>query len=186
MNNISEKAEYIAKLVKPACREALLRIIRDTGFTDPNDPLFNNLAAHAVIASQPVTLQTPDGITVATASDLARLGDRMEAGIWEAKLMKWRNLFISWLVFLLIGTALTLLALKLWPERISHALNLPPVEVQATVRVPDERITALDKIGARLVVQGAKGKTYVYFHSSGLQPSAGTNPDGRIFLYFQP
>jgi hypothetical protein len=186
MNNIPEKTEAIAKLVKPAYREPLARIIRDAGFTDANDPLLVNLHSHALIASQPVTLQTPDGVTVATASDLARLGDRVEASIWEATYMKWINLFLSWLMCLLIGIGLTVLAFKLWPEPISQALNLPASEVQVNVPVPDERITALDQIGARLVVQRGNGRTYVYFHSNGLQPQAGRNEDGRNYWYFQP
>jgi hypothetical protein len=192
MNNVPEKTDSIAKLVKPAYREPLVRIIRDAGFTDVNDPLLVNLHAHALIASQPVTLQTSDGVTVATASDLARLGDRVEASIWEATFMKWGNVVISWFLFLLVGIGLTLLAIKLWPESISRALNLPPVEVpvEVQVKVPvpvqDERITTLDQIGARLEVQKANGKTYVYFDTGGPEPLAGSTRDGRNYLYFQP
>jgi hypothetical protein len=179
---LSEKIDAIINLTQPAARGQVEQALRECAFTSADDPALNALHVQALLAGQPLRMVTDDGVGVATAADMARLGDRVNDVLWSILRLKWHVVIFAFLLFFMAGTGTTLLAFKLWPERLAAVFNLPKVGVP----VPDARLVSLDNLGANFVVKtGPDGTTYIYFEGK-LQPLAGKTNDDLNFLYFKP
>ena len=147
------------------------------GFMSPDDPMLNAIAIQSILASQPVRLALESGAHVATEPGLARLGDRFDAITSTLMHLKVRNLFLSWVLCILIGGGSLLLAAKGWPVPTASFLNLLPA--------PDSRLVALNQSGAQLHVEKDKGVTYVYV-TGNVTPGAAKTPKGMNYLFIGP
>jgi hypothetical protein len=183
MNTLTtaEKLELILADANPDIRDKLSLVLNDCGFRSADDPGLNALLAQAMLANQPLRLVTEGGTKVATSTDMARLGDRVEAVLDSILSIKWHNILLAFALFYLVGLGTTVVAFKIWPNELAAMFDLPKV-VQ-----PDPRIAILDKIGARLVVETnpKDNITYLYFKGK-IQPQAKVTGDGLNFFEVTP
>jgi hypothetical protein len=179
---LTEKIDAIVNLTQPAARGQVEQALRECAFTSTDDPALNALLVQALLAGQPLHMVTDDGVGVATAADMARLGDRVHDVLWSILRLKWHTVIVAFLLFFATGTGATVVAFKMWPERLAPFFDLPKVGVPVT----DPRLVTLDNLGADFVVKtGPDGTTYIYFDGK-MQPLAGKTNDGLNFLYFKP
>ena len=174
---VEDIVEKIILNTEASKREEVRGHLRICGFTSPDDPMLNAIAIQAILASQPVRLATEGGAHVATEPGLARLGDRFDAITSTLMHLKVRNIFLSWMLCILIGGGALLLAAKSWPVPTASFLNLPPA--------PDPRVAALDQSGAQLHVEKDKGVTYVYI-TGDVTHGAAKTPKGMNYLFIGP
>lgn len=175
--SVSDKIEIVLKHAQPAIRDELSRHLHGCRFADPDDPILNSLLAQSMIAGQPVRLAEAGGSAVATEDGLARLGDRVEASAWSLARAKIQTIVLGWLLAAMIGGGGVLMVIKLRPSMVAGWCDIP--------RVEDDRLRALDSVGATLHVEPTKGKLYVWLSGSAIIRS-GESRDGVRYLYIEP
>jgi hypothetical protein len=186
MNTTPEdKIQSIVALLPVSAREQLASLLRKADFTDPNDPMLNVIHAQVLVGSQPLAISTAEGAKLATAEDLARLGDRYESGLWEVASLKLGNILLFVAAAVLIGSVCTLIALHFYPSTVCKVAMAPAQEVAVNIPIPvaDERLQELEQIGVHLMVKRTDKGTYIYCDPKEPQPQAGSTKDGISYLY---